>query len=283
MKYKFTLKDIVYTITTAAINFDENEDGLVIYPEIVATTKDKKVDYELSEIRLYHNSGIQTGVKNKRELIGRKFVWEGDTNELGEEAGFLCVGEHSPVNKGVIEILDVKRNSVMIRWTGSADVNWDEKYGDDVPFETEFSAQLSPSVLYLSLYFLKKPIEVLGDTVFEVTDTEELQAAMMEAWKKHKAKEQAFITAKQKFRITHLGNEYQAEIVFDNAPVTEDTPLVLLCGEKGKGAVMTITPECPRKIKFDYVWFYITDFNGAGPPVEPYFQTANITLRVSKR
>ncbi len=283
MKYTFTLKDIVYTVTSSSINFEESDGGLVIYPEITAKAKDKKVDYELSEIRLYHNSGINTGVKDKKQLIGKRFVWESDTNEHGEEAGFLCVGEHSPINKGVIEILDVKRNSVTIKWSGSADVDWDEKYGEDVPFETEFSAQLSPSVRYLSLYFLKKPTEVLGDTVFEVTDTEELQAAMMEAWKKHKAKEQAFITAKQKFKITHLGKEYQAEISLDNAPVTEDTPLVLKCGEKGKGAVMTITPECPCKIKFDYVWFYISDFNGAGPPVEPHFQAVNITLRVSKR
>ncbi len=283
MKYKFTLKDIVYTITTASVNFEESENGLVIYPEIVASTNAKNVDYDLSEVRLYHNDGIQTFAKKPKDLIGKSFVWNGTSNEHGENAGCLCVGEHSPIENGKIEILDVKRNSVKIKWSGEADVDWDEKYGEDVPFETEFSAQLSPSVRYLSLYFLKKPIEVLGDTVFEVTDTEELQAAMMEAWKKHKVKEQAFITAKQKFKITHLGKEYQAEIVFDNAPVTEDTPLVLRCGEKGKGAVMTITPECPRKIKFDYVWFYITDFNGAGPPVEPYFQAVNITLRVSKR
>ncbi len=282
MKYTFTLKDIVYTITSASINFDEGDEGLVIYPEITAKAKDRKIDYDLSEIRLYHNDGIQTFAKKPKDLIGKSFVWNGASTEHGENAGYLCVGEHSPIENGKIEILDVKRNSIRIKWNGKADVDWDENYGEDVPFETEFSAQLSPSVMYTDFYFLEEPKTEVGNTVFEVTDTEELQAAMMEAWKKHKAKEQAFITAKQSFKITHLGKEYRAEISFDNAPVTAVTPLTLQCGRNGDGAAITVSDECPLSIEFN-VSFYISDLNESGSPVEPYFKTSHIFLRVSKR
>lgn len=82
------------------------------------TAKNDQVEQELSEIHLYHNNGFQTGVKRIKELVGKKYVWEEAYNDQGEEAGFLCVLEHENVTQGIIEIMDVGRNEITLKWKG---------------------------------------------------------------------------------------------------------------------------------------------------------------------
>ncbi|MDR2898117.1 MAG: hypothetical protein LBU99_04810 [Spirochaetaceae bacterium] len=40
------------------------------------------------------------------------------------------------------EILAVKENELIIKWSGLANIFWDKKYGADVPFETIFTVAI---------------------------------------------------------------------------------------------------------------------------------------------
>lgn len=58
-------------------------------------------------------------------------------NEKGEEAGSLYVFEHEDVIKGTIEFLRREGRKYYIRWSGTANVFWNDEYGADVPFAFE--------------------------------------------------------------------------------------------------------------------------------------------------
>ena len=87
--------------------------------------------------RLYHNNGFKLNVHSWKMLEGIKKVWESEYNEAGEEAGTLYVLEHEAVTSGTIEFLKRKDDTFTIRWSGTANVNWSEELGEDVPFVFE--------------------------------------------------------------------------------------------------------------------------------------------------
>lgn len=94
--------------------------------------------YESVSPRLYHNNGFGLeDVSSWKDLEGQTLVWEDECNEDGEEAGFLYVFEHEDVTKGTIEILERHGTNFQIRWSGTANVYWNEEYGEDVPFVFE--------------------------------------------------------------------------------------------------------------------------------------------------
>lgn len=90
--------------------------------------------YESVSPRLYHNNGFVLNISSWKELEGQTLVWESEYNANGEEAGFLCVFEHEAVTKGKIEFLERRGNVFWVRWSGTANVYWNDEYGEDVPF-----------------------------------------------------------------------------------------------------------------------------------------------------
>lgn len=134
------LNDVSYKIVSSGIGVYETNEGIQLFPEV--TAKNDQVEQELSEIHLYHNNGFQTGVKRIKELAGKKYVWEEAYNDQGEEAGFLCVLEHENVTQGIIEIMDVGRNEITLKWKGKANIFWSDSFGADVPFETVLQMKL---------------------------------------------------------------------------------------------------------------------------------------------
>lgn len=111
--------------------------------------------YESVAPRLYHNNGfVLENVASWKELEGQTLAWESEYNEKGEEAGFLCVFEHEHVTRGVITILKRRGTNFRMRWTGTANVYWNDEYGEDVPFlfegEVRFTGILAGSDVELT-------------------------------------------------------------------------------------------------------------------------------------
>ena len=55
---EFILKDILYHVTYPSLCAHYQDMELVLFPEVEAETKDEKVEYEMSSVRLYHNNGF---------------------------------------------------------------------------------------------------------------------------------------------------------------------------------------------------------------------------------
>lgn len=90
--------------------------------------------YESVRPRLYHNNGFELDIASWKEIEGITLEWDGEYNEKDEEAGYLYVFEHEEVTKGKIEFLKRNGTKFYVRWSGSANVFWNEEYGEDVPF-----------------------------------------------------------------------------------------------------------------------------------------------------
>ncbi len=229
---KFVLKDIAYDITGTAM-FAENADmEIILFPKVEAETKDENVEYEMSSICLYHNNGFNTHVSAFEELKGKRFVWDSEYNQDDEEAGFLCVQEHENVTKGTIEILDVKENLMTIRWSGLANVFWDDKYGENVPFESIFSVSLPETKTYKIDAYKSAGIKIDSDTQLEILDLDEFNEELVRL---SNSRQWDQFNAVLKFKLTYSGIYYFGEVIFTN----------------GKNNHITNFDErCPRKVCF---------------------------------
>ena len=58
----------------------------------------------------------------------------------GMEADII---DFEDVTKGTIEVLKVEDHSITIHWNGTGNIYWDNEFGKDVPFDTEFTTEFS--------------------------------------------------------------------------------------------------------------------------------------------
>lgn len=86
---------------------------------------------------LYHNNGFSICTNSWKDIEKIVLNWDSEYNENDEEAGNLYVFEHEEITKGKIEFLERRGNNFLIRWTGTANVYWNDEYGADVPFAFE--------------------------------------------------------------------------------------------------------------------------------------------------
>lgn len=99
--------------------------------------EDEEPFYERAAPCLYHNNGFRMDVKSWKALEGMSKTWASECNEAGEEAGCLYVFEHEDVTSGRIEFLKREGNVFRVRWSGTANIFWNDEYGKDVPFNFE--------------------------------------------------------------------------------------------------------------------------------------------------
>lgn len=105
--------------------------------ELAGLQEGEEYIYESVLPRLYHNNGFTLDAASWKELEGIILKWDSPYNEKGEEAGSLYVFEHEDVTKGTIEFLRREGRKYYIRWSGTANVFWNDEYGADVPFVFE--------------------------------------------------------------------------------------------------------------------------------------------------
>lgn len=229
---EFVLKDIVYDITDSFVGVCSENMEIFLFPEINAETDDEDVEYDMNYVRLYHNNGFNTHISNFDELKGKSFVWDSEYNSDGEEAGFLYVQEHEDVTKGTIEILDVKDGSMTIKWSGLANVFWDEKYGENVPFETVFSASLPERMTYSLNTRNTVKMKIDEQTRLEILNLEQFEE---EVTRVSATRQWDDFNTTLDFKLTYADSDYLGVVIFTN----------------GKNNHMLVFDEnCPKKVNF---------------------------------
>jgi len=229
----FRLRNVDYEVTSCSVSFGvvPGSQNLRMRVEINAETDCDKIDEELRQVYLYHNNGFEIGGKTLRGLAGKRFTWGMAVNGRGEEAGTMYVLEHEEVTCGTIEILEVTKEAVKIRWTGLANVYWNDEFGRDVPFETEVEAKIpelpkSKVINGMRASVLKMDkdtqLELLnfGDVLAECQRCREMwQNDDRDAWKKFDATLNLRLTHKGRTydgRARYKGSATQCETVFDD-------------------------------------------------------------------
>ncbi|MDE7193225.1 MAG: hypothetical protein K2O14_04570 [Oscillospiraceae bacterium] len=228
---KIRLKDIVYDITDCYCSASSRNGEIHLFPDIDAECSGENVEYELCSARLYHNNGFNTHASSFEELKGKKFVWEGEENSDGEEAGTLCVLEHEFLSGGTIEITDINDGVMTVYWSGLANIYWSEEYDSDIPFEAEFTVKL-PKLHYTVDAFKATNVKIDNDTRLEILNLDEFNDEVKRISDSRKWND--FNTV-LKFKLIHLGKDYLGEVAFAN----------------GKNNFVTSFDEsCPRKVAF---------------------------------
>lgn len=217
-KEYFILNDVSYKIVRSSIALYETNEGIQLFPEVIA--KNNQVIHELSELHLYHNNGFQTGVKKIAELTGKKYVWEEAYNDKGEEAGFLYVLEHENVTEGTIEIMDVGRNDITIKWKGKANIFWDDVFGADVPFETVLQMNLPKKRKITIDAYKTVKTKVNKDLEIELLNFKEIESA---ANKMQETRIWTDFNITLYFKVTYKGTEYLGNVVYTNGKNNHET------------------------------------------------------------
>lgn len=224
----FRLRNTMYDVDYGRVSISGGcGETLSMFPEVEAHTEDERLDYPMRELHLYHNNGFDTGVMYPYELKGKKFVWTSKDNDRGEEAGFLYVQEHEDVTSGVIEIADINIATIRIRWTGTADVDWDEEFGRDVPFETEFEDDVQYSVM------MEYPRMILDEnTAVEVLNLDELFAENQRCLDLYHSGNKGALdkySLTLRFRLFYKNIPYDGEAVFRESNAAKETHLPENC------------------------------------------------------
>lgn len=216
----FKLKDIPFEIADCSVSFDlsSSNQHLLMFIDICAATEDERIPFELREVRLYHNNGFDIGGKTLRNLKGKKFEWTTCTNRSGEEAGCFYVLEHEDVTAGVIEIRDLTKETVSLRWTGTANIHWDDAFGENVPFEAEIEAALPPLPAYKVLNGMKNDrIKLNKDTEFVMLNFNDLldeSRRCLQMWRNDDRQAWEKFDAVLHFQVIHKGKAYDGNAVY---------------------------------------------------------------------
>ncbi|WP_252242196.1 hypothetical protein [Clostridium sp. ZBS18] len=120
-----------------SIEIDMNEGDFVTKLDDEELEDDEEIYYESVSPRLYHNNGFRLDIKSWKDIEGLSLKWDSQYNANGEEAGTLYVFEYEDVTGGTIKFLERNGNKFLVRWTGTANVYWNDEYGEDVPFSFE--------------------------------------------------------------------------------------------------------------------------------------------------
>ena len=229
---QFRLKDLVYPVACASLSAHYENMELVVFPSVDAKTEDKDVEYEMRSVYLYHNNGFNTHCSAFEELIGKKFIWTEEYNDDEEEAGTLCVQEHEEVQKGTIEFLELKDETMLVRWSGEAVVGWNRKYGSHVPFDTIFSVEIPQKLSYVLDGAKSSEMKIDTDTTLKILNLEEFNREL------EKMPSSGFwgdSVLELDFILIDKENHYNGNVIFD----------------KAKNNHLTILEEgCPRDVNF---------------------------------
>ena len=217
------LNNYEYKITAANVGFEMSEDNksLIMFLDIDGSYEGEDLDYELRTIRLYHNNGFHIGVKEPNKLIGKSFEWNEAYNNKGEEAGTLYVLEHEDVTSGKIDILDVTQDLIKVKWSGQANVFWNEECGENVSFEAEVEAKV-PSVPKVKVIngFKETKLKIDKNTEIELLNFSDMvmeAERCKESYLKNDSNAWSTFDKALKLKLTYMKKEYYGEAVYQGS------------------------------------------------------------------
>lgn len=236
----FKLKGIDYNVEACRVSFnvDPDDQKLLMFIDIEAKNIDDTVEYELSKVYLYHNNGFRIGGKTLNKLKGKQFVWDEDYNSNGEEAGTMCVLEHENLSSGTIEILDVTKETIKLKWFGLANIYWNDEFGENVPFETEIETKL-PEIPKIKVIngMATSTLKIDKDTVIELLNFQDLyneSERCTDLWRKNDKEAWKKFDATLNIKVTHKGVEYLAKAIYKGA---------------ARKCELVVDENCPKTLK----------------------------------
>lgn len=139
------IKNITFDIDFASLEIiEEEENDLRLYIEVNAMEKtvsgisEDGLDSTEETVQpcFFINNGIKIQDKSYNDLVGKKFTY--DYQKDSSQGWGLSFFDCEDITKGEIEILSKTGDSFHIKWTGTANINYNDEYGTDVPFECVF-------------------------------------------------------------------------------------------------------------------------------------------------
>jgi hypothetical protein len=133
----FRISDLRFKIEAAFVDsfIDEDEMTLNFGLEIFAVCTNPGFENwkarAQNEIFTVRKAGEITNWKN---LDSKEITWTEKYDEEGEMYGSLYIFEHNPVYESSL-IFGIENEQFKIDWIGKTDVNWDEKYGQNLDIE----------------------------------------------------------------------------------------------------------------------------------------------------
>lgn len=137
------IRDITFDIDFASLEIiEEEENDFRLYIEVNAMEKSISSGEGETQVEetiqpcFFINNGIKIENLSYNDLVGMKFTY--DINKDESQGWGLSVFDCEDVTKGEIEILSKSGDSFHIKWTGTANIMYNDEYGKDVPFECFF-------------------------------------------------------------------------------------------------------------------------------------------------
>ncbi len=207
----FKMDGLNYRITNSDVSMKYCDNKIRIYIEIEAEVTDETDDFDMRKICLYHHNGFSTDAQNPSELAGKKFVWDCEENEEGDDAGYVYVGYHDPVSEGTIEVIAVTAEEITMRWHG---------VGCGLAFDTEFTAKLPKEHIY-TINALESLLLPMGeDCTLELLNFPEYETHREAVCKSRKWET---FNAVLKFKVTYQGEDYLGEVIYTNGKINFET------------------------------------------------------------
>ncbi|MNO37847.1 hypothetical protein D3C76_279370 [compost metagenome] len=145
------LKDLEFSIDYAeltghlngAVEYDGTGCANSWYLEVKGEGKlfgDEQISQILSP-RFYWSLPIN--IDDWRKLEGVRLCFDLETDDDEDDAPFLYLCAHLELPKTELRLGRRQANAFSLHWNGLADANWDEQYGDSMPFSMEFPIEFT--------------------------------------------------------------------------------------------------------------------------------------------
>lgn len=132
------IRDLTFDVESANISIKQRANDYILFIEL--KTISRKVEGEMWHPYLYINNGIPLNEDDINNLARKTFEYDYELDN--SQTWIMYVLGHENIKKGRIEILSQKDNVLSVKWSGEADIYFNEDYDENVPFESSFEAKL---------------------------------------------------------------------------------------------------------------------------------------------
>lgn len=229
-------------------------DKLVIYLSLDAHTEENLGEFVPTELRLYTETGLKTGLKTLAKIGGKQFSYK------KPNAGGIYVSEHDDIKQSVVDIAE-KDGRLYFVWTGKIDVPEDLFPADTIgtEFTAEFDTEIPEPEKIYNLNLFESKISVIDkDTILEFTDTGRYENECRRVYHEIEKLDQNPATrtmertrwaretfcAELSFCITVKDKKYNGKIIRIGDNI------------KKENVIMELDPECPVEIEIVNFAYY---------------------------
>ncbi|WP_310602880.1 hypothetical protein [Anaerosporobacter sp.] len=235
----FILGDSTYNVYDTDLILEYVNNEISLYLEVIPDDKEN-IDEDWS-ISIEFNTHVST----IEDLEDKKFVWNSQIDEFGENAGYISLYEIN-VKSGTIEIVSIKENKMTMKWYGVLE-------GPDCStFDMVFDVKIPEKSNYVIDVYKSVKTVIDHHTQLEILNIEDFNKELIKLSKSRKRTASKLRTkldcifksskyefnAVLKFKLTIDKKEYLGEVIFRGDTIKHVTHL---------------DESCPRRVIFKYV------------------------------